>query len=99
MLRPPEPPASNTATTDNETAAGSAKTEEEENTVEESEPPEPPTMRYAIRLFIDELFVAQQTGIVRQIDEENEEGSTWRLGSGPTSMLRRRIHPSWLPPQ
>jgi len=102
MLRPPEPHARKASTTSGETSAGSAETDEEANATEKSEPPEPPTMHYAIRLFIDELFVAQKTGVVRQIDEEEEEGSIWRLGSGSsggTSTLRGRTRPSWLPPQ
>jgi len=102
MLVPPEPHASEASTTKNEASAGTGETEENANATEQSEPPEPPTMRYAVRLFIDDLFVAQETGVVRQIDEEEEEGSTWRLGSGSSGnapMLRRRTRPTWLPQQ
>jgi hypothetical protein len=108
MLRPPQTHAPKAPQTDSEPAAQSGpaaegdEADDEASAAEESEPPEPPTMRYAVRLFIDELFVVQKTGVVRQIDEEKEEGSIWRLGprsSGNTSMLRRRTSPSWLPPQ
>ncbi len=69
---------------------------EAEPEVNAEEPaPSPPKMRFAVRLFIDELFIAQKTGIVRQIDEE-EDDSLWTVGpsgAGGSSRVRFLFRP------
>jgi len=39
----------------------------------ESPSPAPPRMRFAVRLFIEEMFVAQKTGVVEPTADETEE--------------------------
>jgi hypothetical protein len=60
----------------------------EETAAEPAEAPGPPTMRYSVRLFVDEMFVSQRSGIVKPIDEETDE-DLWNAAYGP----RRWLHP------
>ncbi|MBN1918436.1 MAG: hypothetical protein JW889_11035 [Verrucomicrobia bacterium] len=63
---------------------------------EDSAEPKAPTLRFAVRLFVDDLFIAQRTGIVRRIEEKPDEAPSWAAGIpyfGGTSYRRPGMHP------
>lgn len=70
------------------TGAAPVKSTPEDGAAEEEEAPGPPTMRYSVRLFVDELFIAQRSGVVKPVDEESAE-DIWEAAYGPRQWLRR----------
>jgi hypothetical protein len=99
-LRASEPKAEDedkAGSTETSEKAPPAQAESETETKPEEAAPEPPTMRFAVRLFVDEMFIDQKTGIVKRTDEE-EDDSIWTIdpNRAGSSRLRLRIPPKGL---
>jgi len=80
-----------------ETAGPKEKTKPEEAAgTEKNAEPEEPALRFAVRLFVDERFIAQRAGIVQRIEEKPEEDPAWAKGIpffGGSSYHRRLLDP------
>jgi hypothetical protein len=73
-------------------AAPKAETEAQSEAPAEVPAPAPPQMRYAVRLFVEEVFVEQKTGVVMEIKEE-EENLTSSRRVGGLSRFRLPVPP------
>jgi hypothetical protein len=88
-------PKPDAATPKDQTKGSAGPTEEAASEEKSTESAEEPQLRFAVRLFVDELFVAQRTGVVRRI-EEKELDPSWTNGIpyfGGSSYRRRGLHP------